>query len=48
MNLGRVSRQVSRTCVCAQVSLQVGTLEVGLLAAGEGAHVVSSAREVCL
>lgn len=36
------------TCVCAQVSLQVGTLEVRLFAAGEVADVVSPAGEVGL
>lgn len=36
------------TCMCAQVSLQVGTLEVGFLAAGEVADIVSSAGEVGL
>lgn len=34
--------------MCAQVSLQVGALEVGLLAAGEVANIVSSAGEVGL
>lgn len=36
------------TCVCAQVSLQVGALEVRLLAAREVADVVSPAGEVRL
>lgn len=36
------------TCVCAQVSLQVGALEVGLLAAREVADIISSAGEVGL
>lgn len=36
------------TCVRAQVGLQVGTLEVGLLAAREVAQVVAAAGEVSL
>lgn len=56
VNTGRVRYVVSLdsfaesclTCVCPQVSLQVRALEVGLLAAGEVADVVSSAGEVGL
>lgn len=36
------------TCVCSEVSLEVGALEVGLPTAGEGAHVVPAAGEVHL
>lgn len=43
-----VRRCVCVTCVRAEVCLQVRTLEVGLLAAGEGTDVIPSAGEVRL
>lgn len=40
--------ELSLTCVCSEVCLEVGALEVSLPAAGEVAHVVPPAGEVHL